>query len=79
MVFNTTYNNISAISWRSILLVEETRVLRENHSLFASPVTDKLLSHNVVSRTPCHQLDLNLQLQWRKAWIAQVALNPTTI
>jgi hypothetical protein len=42
MVFNTTYNNISAISWRSILLVEETRVLGENHSLFASPVTDKL-------------------------------------
>jgi hypothetical protein len=28
MVFNTTFNNISAISWRSILLVEETG---ENH------------------------------------------------
>ena len=25
MVLNTTFNNISAISWRSILLVEETR------------------------------------------------------
>ena len=27
MVFNTTLNNISAILWRSVLLVEETRVL----------------------------------------------------
>ena len=26
MVFNTTFNNISAISWRSVLLVEEIRV-----------------------------------------------------
>jgi len=25
MVFNATFNNISVISWRSVLLVEETR------------------------------------------------------
>ena len=31
MVFNTTFNNISAISWWSFLLVEETRVPGENH------------------------------------------------
>ena len=31
MVFNTTFNNISVISWRSDLLVEETRVPGENH------------------------------------------------
>jgi uncharacterized DUF497 family protein len=24
MVFNTTFNNISVISWRSVLLMEET-------------------------------------------------------
>ena len=30
MVLNTTFNNISVISWRSDLLVEETRVPREN-------------------------------------------------
>jgi len=29
MVFNATFNNISAISWRSVLLVEETRVHRK--------------------------------------------------
>ena len=40
MVFNATFNNISAISWRSVLMVEETRVPGENHSL--SPVADKL-------------------------------------
>jgi len=32
MVFNTTFNNISVISWLSVLLVEETGVHRENHS-----------------------------------------------
>ena len=29
-VFNATYNNISVISWRSVLLVEEFRVSGEN-------------------------------------------------
>ena len=28
---NTTFNNISAISWRSVLLVEETGGPEENH------------------------------------------------
>jgi len=31
MVFNATFNNVSVISWGSDLLVEETRVARENH------------------------------------------------
>jgi hypothetical protein len=31
MVFNTTFNNISAIYWRSVLLDEETGVRWENH------------------------------------------------
>jgi hypothetical protein len=26
MVFNTTFNNISVISWRSILMVEDTGI-----------------------------------------------------
>ena len=30
-VFNATFNNISVISWRSVLLVEETGVPGENH------------------------------------------------
>ena len=31
MVFNATFNNISVVSWQSVLLVEETRVHGENH------------------------------------------------
>jgi hypothetical protein len=31
MVFNAIVNNISVISWRTALLVEETEVPRENH------------------------------------------------
>ena len=38
MVFNATFNNISVISWESVLLMEETGVPGENHR----PVTDKL-------------------------------------
>ena len=40
MVFNATFNNISAISWRSVLLVEETGVPEKTIDL--SQVTDKL-------------------------------------
>jgi hypothetical protein len=36
MVFNATFNNISVISWWSVLLVEETGVPRENHRPAAS-------------------------------------------
>jgi len=31
MVFKSTFNNISVISWRSVLLVEETGEPVENH------------------------------------------------
>ena len=36
MVFNATFNNISVISWRSVLLVEETGGPVENQRLVAS-------------------------------------------
>ena len=36
MVFNTTFINISTISWISVLLVEETGVPGENHLPTAS-------------------------------------------
>jgi hypothetical protein len=44
------FNNISAISWRLVLLVEETGVPGENHRPAASQ--EQILSHNVVSSTP---------------------------
>ena len=40
MVFNTTFNNISVISWWSVLLVKEIGVPVESTNL--SQVTDKL-------------------------------------
>jgi hypothetical protein len=40
MVFHATFNNISVISWQSVLLVEETRLPGENHRPVAT------LSHN---------------------------------
>jgi len=46
MVLNTTFNNISVISWRSVLLVEETEVPGENHRPAVSH--GKTLSHNDV-------------------------------
>jgi hypothetical protein len=49
MVFNTTFNNISAISWRSVLLVEEIGVSGENHRPVASHW--QTLSRYVVSST----------------------------
>ena len=53
MVFYATFNNISAISWRSVLLVEETRVPVENHRSVTSHW--QILSHNVVLSTPHHE------------------------
>ena len=55
MVFNATFNNISGISWRSVLLMEETRVPRENNRPAASHW--ETLSHNAVSSTPLHEWD----------------------
>jgi hypothetical protein len=52
MVFNATYNNISAISWWSVLLVEE--------SIDLSQVTDKLYHiilyrvHLTINRVQTH-------------------------
>jgi hypothetical protein len=36
MVFNATFNNISVISWRSVILVEEIRISGENYRLGVS-------------------------------------------
>ena len=54
MAFNATFNNISVISWRSVLSVEETRDPGENHLPAASHW--QTWSHNVESSTPCHEL-----------------------
>ena len=60
MVFNATFNNISVISWRSVLLLEETGVPWENHRPVASHW--QTLSHDIVSSTPRHEQGFNSQL-----------------
>jgi len=62
MVLNATFNNISAISWRSVLLVEETGVPGENHRPVASHW--QTLSSNVVLSTPRHERGSNSQHLW---------------
>jgi hypothetical protein len=57
MVFNATFNKISVVSLQSVLLVEETRVTRENNQSVASHW--QTLSHKIVWNTPCHERDSN--------------------
>jgi len=54
MVSNTAFHNISLISWRSVLLVEETGVPVENNRPVASHW--QILSHNILSSTHCPEL-----------------------
>jgi len=42
MVFNATFNNIAVISWQSVLLVEETRVTRNQNA-------SRLICHNTIA------------------------------
>ena len=77
IVFNATFNNISVISWRSVLLVEEIGVPGEYHRPVASHW--QTLSNNVVSSTPRHERGSNSQLSGYRHWsIAQLVVNPTT-
>jgi hypothetical protein len=55
VMFNTTFNNISIISWRSVLLIGETAVPGENHRPGLRHW--QTLLHNVVSSPPGHERD----------------------
>jgi len=51
-MFNATFNNISVISWRSVLLVEEAGVPGENHRHWQ--VTDQL--YHIMLYRVCHKI-----------------------
>jgi hypothetical protein len=52
MVFNATFNNISVISWWSVLLVEENREIRVITKLPNSKQSykGKVKTHNYINR-----------------------------
>jgi len=56
IVINFTFNNISVISWRSVLLVEETGVPGENHR--PAQVTDKVY-HMMLYTSPWSGFELS--------------------
>jgi hypothetical protein len=56
MVFNATFNNISVVSWWSVLLMEETRVLGETTNL--PQVSDKLYQIKL------YQVHLSMSVIW---------------
>jgi len=66
MIFNATLNNICVISWRTVVLVEETGVPGENHWHVASHW--QTLSHNVVSSTPRYERGSYSQLNGDGHW-----------
>jgi len=57
MMLNATFNNISVMSWRSVLLVGDTEVPVENLWHIASRW--QTLSRNAVSSTSRHEQGLN--------------------
>ena len=52
-VFNVTFKNISVLSWRFVLLVEETGIPGENHLDYTSPWTGFELTTLVLVGTDC--------------------------
>ena len=78
LVFNATFSNISAISWRPILVMEEAGVTEENHRSWASNWST--LSLAAASRV---HLFCNLQSRVRTHTVFVIDLyellgNPTT-
>jgi hypothetical protein len=57
MEFNAIFNNISVISWRAVLLVEENGVSGENNQ--PVPSHWQTTSYKVVSSTPLHEQGSN--------------------
>jgi hypothetical protein len=58
IVFDATFNNILVVSWRSALLVEETRVSGENLTTCSKSLYHILLYrvHNVLNVVPTHNV-----------------------
>ena len=74
MEFNTTFNNISIISWLSVLLVEKTRVPLENHR----PVACKLY-HIMLCRVHFTKTEIRMLVMTGTDCISSCKFNYLTI
>jgi hypothetical protein len=72
MVLNATFNNISVISWLSVLLVDETGVPGENHIPGASHW--QISSHNVLAMSKIYITNFILKVT-RSSYILEVKFN----
>ena len=72
MVVNATFSNISAISWRSVLLVEETGGLEKTTDL--SQVTYKLY-HIMLCTSPWSRFELTTSVVIGTDWIGSCKFN----
>jgi hypothetical protein len=70
MMLNTTFNNISVIMWRTVLLVEETGIPGENHpceeirlEIQIKNFLQKLNLNEISLVVIVWQLDLQLHMQ----------------
>ena len=70
----TTFNDISAISWWWVLLLEESWVPGENHIPVACHW--QILPYNGVWCAPLYERSWNSQLLW---WYALVVVSPSTM
>jgi hypothetical protein len=61
MVFNATLNNISAISWHSVLLVQEIVVPREIYNKFINVLND-FIKDFVTKNNHCDKYTYQLQI-----------------
>jgi hypothetical protein len=75
MVFNATFNNISAISCRSVLLVEETRVPLENYRHDIAEILLKKVALNTIKQT--NNMPWNTTAMKHHKSLSHVSVNPS--
>jgi hypothetical protein len=79
MMLNATFNNISVISWQSVLLVEETGVPGENHRPVASHPTNCITYCCIKCTTPLVGFELTTLVVMGTDYIGSCKSNFYTI